>query len=86
MSNTEERAGISSTLQIASLHCLRHTPPPPPPPSSPPLAAKIFLKRIFSIKSCVINYRNEETKRKGGLGLKDLNKVDEWRGRGMEGG
>lgn len=67
MSNTEERAGISSTLQIASLHCLRHTPPPPPPPPSspPPLIAKIFLKRIFSIKSCVINYRNEETKRKG---------------------
>lgn len=68
MSNTEERAGISSTLQIASLHCLRHTPPPPPPPSSPPLTTKIFLKRIFSIKSCVINYslyRNEETKRRG---------------------
>lgn len=68
MSNTEERAGISSTLQIASLHCLRHTPPPPPPASSPPLIAKIFLKRIFSIKSRVINCRNEETKREKGGG------------------
>lgn len=45
MSNTEERAGISSTLQIASLHYLRH--PSPPPPLSP---ANYSLKKILSIR------------------------------------